>query len=213
MIHWAIVTDNEDPEKRGRIKFKSETLCNGAEFPDWVEPMFPYVSIGGFGWFFVPMPDTVIRIDADEDDFLDAPRARWLPTIYNDINELPEEFKEGYPFKMGITTPAGYFLFDTTSGEEAIKIADTNGNSMLLDKEGITAEDASKNKMKMDKDGITFELAGKIRLNKGESEAAILGNTFQTLFNKHIHGTGVGPSAPPTELLTGAELSKEVFVE
>jgi len=67
----------------------------------------------------------------------------------------------------------------------------------------------------LDEDGtVTIESDTKVNVNAPEinlgesaSEAVIKGNTFQSLFNAHTHGTGVGPSTPPIQLLTGAELS------
>ena len=52
--------------------------------------------------------------------------------------------------------------------------------------------------------------APKIFLGKSAAEAAIKGNIFQSLFNAHTHGTGVGPSTPPIQSLSGSELSEVV---
>lgn len=64
---------------------------------------------------------------------------------------------------------------------------------------------------------ITVESESKVNVNSpeiylGESaaESVIKGNTFQSLFNAHTHGTGVGPSTPPIQALTGTELSEVV---
>lgn len=52
--------------------------------------------------------------------------------------------------------------------------------------------------------------APEILLGESASEQIIKGNTFQSIFNAHTHGTGVGPSTPPIQPLTGTELSKVV---
>ena len=70
----------------------------------------------------------------------------------------------------------------------------------------------------LDEDGtVTIESDTKVsvnapEINLGESatEAVMKGNTFQSLFNAHTHGTGVGPSTPPIQVLTGTELSEIV---
>lgn len=70
----------------------------------------------------------------------------------------------------------------------------------------------------LDGDGtVTVESDAKVSVNApeillGESaaEAVIKGNTFQSLFNAHTHGTGVGPSTPPMQPLNGTELSEVV---
>ena len=52
--------------------------------------------------------------------------------------------------------------------------------------------------------------APEIILGESASEAVVKGNVFQTLFNAHTHGTGVGPSSPPIQVLNGSELSEVV---
>jgi len=52
--------------------------------------------------------------------------------------------------------------------------------------------------------------APEIYLGESASEQVIKGNTFQSLFNAHTHGTGVGPSTPPIQSLSGTELSEVV---
>ncbi|MFQ6615073.1 MAG: hypothetical protein ACE5D1_09550, partial [Fidelibacterota bacterium] len=52
--------------------------------------------------------------------------------------------------------------------------------------------------------------APEIFLGESAAEAVIKGNTFQSLFNAHTHGTGVGPSTPPVQPLNGSELSEVV---
>jgi hypothetical protein len=49
-----------------------------------------------------------------------------------------------------------------------------------------------------------------IELGEGATEAVIKGNTFQTLFNAHIHNSICGPTLPPVVLLSGTELSTVV---
>jgi len=52
--------------------------------------------------------------------------------------------------------------------------------------------------------------APSVELGLAATEAIIKGVTFQTLFNSHFHGSAVGPTSPPTVLLSGAELSTVV---
>ena len=67
----------------------------------------------------------------------------------------------------------------------------------------------------LDDDGtVTVESDTKVNVNAPEiflgesaSEQVMKGNTFQSLFNAHTHGTGVGPSTPPIQPLNGTELS------
>lgn len=46
-----------------------------------------------------------------------------------------------------------------------------------------------------------------IELGAGATEKVILGDAFKAYFDKHIHATGVGPSAPPTVVMPPTTLS------
>jgi len=56
---------------------------------------------------------------------------------------------------------------------------------------------------------IVTPISGKqILLGSSSSkEQVVLGNVFMTLFNLHTHPTGVGPSGPPTQQMSGTQLS------
>ncbi len=45
------------------------------------------------------------------------------------------------------------------------------------------------------------------------SQQAILGNLFMTLYNAHIHSTGVGPSGPPAVPMSVTQLSEKVYLQ
>ena len=56
--------------------------------------------------------------------------------------------------------------------------------------------------------------AGSVNLGANAVESVIKGNTFQALFNTHVHTGNLGaPTLPPLVLLTGAELSLVVTTE
>ena len=47
-----------------------------------------------------------------------------------------------------------------------------------------------------------------IKLGEQAAEAIIKGDTFQGIFDAHIHPTGVGPSGPPTTPMASALSTK-----
>ena len=93
---------------------------------------------------------------------------------------------------------AGGFLDDditAPNGEGDIEILDKYGGKIIM------------------QDGKIIIDSGVIELGEGATEKAILGTTFQTYFNTHIHPTPMGPSGPPTVTSTPDHLSNTVKVK
>lgn len=150
-VHIGIVTDNNDPEQRGRIKARVDTLAGSdTELPDFIEPVFPYLSGDGQnttgGWFFVPDVGVAVEIEitttAPRDETiaaitLDAPAIRWRAcTFAPGADTISDEFKTNYPGRRGFVTGAGHgLIFDDTEDDPEIKLFQTNadGSTTFLD--------------------------------------------------------------------------------
>lgn len=205
----AVVSNNQDPEKRGRVRVTCRALvAEGVELPEWIEPSFPYAGDGA-GWFFVPPPGTPVEIEAivsaDGDDspgqaFIANPDYRWTACLYAGPDAVPAEFRQAYGARLGIKTPAGM---------------------LLLFDESATA--------------VVF--AGFTALRLGSEQAAqpfVLGTVFQVFASAlldaiaaHVHTESAvagGQTSPPTNAATfvalkaspiddGAVLSSKVFAE
>lgn len=124
-VHAATVVNVDDPDKRGRLLFKSDTLMPDQTYPLWAEPLFPYVGKEGAGFFFIPDVGTAIEVEVDPDTS-EHPEAFWRAALYSAGDPVPEPFKEEYPKKMGIATPSGSFvMFDESEGTQKIFIYST----------------------------------------------------------------------------------------
>jgi hypothetical protein len=150
-VHIGIVTDNNDPEQRGRIRVRCDTLAGAdTEWPDYIEPVFPYLSGDGQnatgGWFFVPDVGVAVEIEitttAPRDETvaaitLDAPAIRWRACAFaQGADAISDEFKTNYPGRRGFVTGAGHGLvFDDTADDPEIKLFQTNsdGSTTFLD--------------------------------------------------------------------------------
>jgi hypothetical protein len=131
----AIVTNVNDPEQRGRIKFKSQELfAEDVEYPDWISPSFQFTGGGDAGMFFLPDVGDPIRIeavtDASDDDvpgmsWFMHPDIRWIGCTYSDADDVPEEFRgDFYTKRCGFKTKAGQLIwFDKDSDQITIKSA------------------------------------------------------------------------------------------
>jgi hypothetical protein len=120
-----------------------------------------------------------------------------------------------------IGTPNGNLLF-IDDPNKAITILDPHSNMISLQEGNITIAEGSKGSMiNLGPNGVVVSTpevvnvtandvtlsAGSVNLGQTAVESLIKGNTFQALFNAHVHPTGVGPSGPPAVPLTGVELS------
>lgn len=119
--------------------------------------------------------------------------------------------------RITLTDAAGASLtLDADAGE--IKLADANGNSMLMSSSGTTVEDANGGKVEMAAGGITVKgtkivVDGTQVMLGGEGgEPVIKGQSFLSLFMTHIHPTAApgAPTAPPVPQGEMSSLSMKV---
>ncbi|HZU84524.1 MAG TPA: phage baseplate assembly protein [Polyangiaceae bacterium] len=85
---------------------------------------------------------------------------------------------------------AKYGPSDLEEGETAVYGA--AGAVILLDKDGNVVVKAAQGKS--------------IYIGDGAAEHIVLGDKFLAKFNSHVHATGVGPTATPTEQLLAADV-------
>jgi hypothetical protein len=164
--HYGIVTDNVDDEQRGRVKVTCATLCpDGSEWPDWVEPVFPYLSSSDKvssdgGWFFIPdigvVVELEIAISSPRDETagatsFDSNDIRWVSCAFaRGSDTIADDFIQNYPNRRGYKTGAGHALiFDDTPNDPEVKLLqvnadgntfldfDDNGSILLLTSKGI----------------------------------------------------------------------------
>ncbi len=104
-------------------------------------------------------------------------------------------------FENGDVTKPYIQGFISDTGFENSFLIEDEKSRIILDEDGtVTVESETKVKV----------TAPEILLGADATEAVMKGTTFQTLFNAHTHGTGVGPSTPPVQPLNGSELSEVV---
>lgn len=208
--HIAEVTNNNDPEQRGRIKVKCPGLVRSdRELPQWIEPVFPFISKSG-GWFFVPEVGTQVELEVvtsargderrDETSLL-APTMRYRAALYNEAQPLPDTFKTNYPKRRGLITPSGHYIFfDDTSGSEKIEIRDKNGNVVVMNSSGVKITDKDGHYVEWTATGISIDGTVPVVRN-GDTVTAEPGmitwmSQVAAICNALVPG-GVSPPAPP----------------
>lgn len=182
----ATVSNNQDPEKRGRLKVTCPGLLGDeeSELPMWVEPALMW------GWFVIPDVGELIEVEAvtgsDEDEqfgqaSIDNLDLKWRGTRYyvggdggegSQETPLNEDFKKNYGKRRGFATPGGHtFVMDDTDDDRSVSLTWVN-------------KDEERSFMSFDKDG-SFVLGTKtghtVYLNVDNGELSIIdqsGNTY-----------------------------------
>lgn len=179
--HIGIVTNNEDPEKRGRLLVRCDTLSGASkEFPDWIEPVFPYLSGDGqtslAGWMWVPdvgvSVEIEIAITSPRDDTvgavtLDAPSLKWRACLFQiGGDKVHERFTANYPHVRGFVTGAGLGItFDDDLDQ--MELFDSTGSSLFFDAGTVLLQDEIGSSLLFDDDGITLVSSGDWTVDAG----------------------------------------------
>ncbi|HET7539651.1 MAG TPA: phage baseplate assembly protein V [Polyangiaceae bacterium] len=190
----AIVSDRNDPDGLGRVKFTLPTHDDAES--DWTRVLSLYGGSAGSGhgaqW--VPEKDDEILVGYVDGD----PKvAVVLGSLFSAKQKPPTSEPDDRVFK----SKNGHTVtISDASGKEQIELKTKSGQQVVLDEQGKSVTLKSTTKVIVDAPDI--ELGG-----DGSSLKALLGDTFLNLYNTHTHSVpGVGASlvplvpAPPTVL-------------
>jgi len=126
-ISRAVVLDNADPLKRGRIRVNSPVLGETG----WI----PYLTAPGM--FSVPEPKDVVYIQCDG-GFYTHPVAwgNFTRGLDNDV-QIPEEFQRINPSNRGIYSPGGHIIeiddgSDLDKSDKGFRITTSGGNMIHI---------------------------------------------------------------------------------
>jgi hypothetical protein len=137
-IHTGIITDNADPEKRGRLNIECPTIVSG-DIMEWVDPKFFFIdSSKNAGAFFIPNigSQVEVEIEDEEDSQVNGLEAKWMCAVYP-IGTVPEEFETNYPERRGWKTSAGHvFYFDDTSDQLTFQYTHPSGTEIKVNNSG-----------------------------------------------------------------------------
>lgn len=247
VIARAVVRANEDPEKLGRVRveypaFHGESASTPSE---WARLCVPYASENHGAWFLPEIGDEVLV--AFENGNLDHPIV--LGALYSGAKKPPTSGRpsDGKPTVRFLKTKSGHLLcFDDTDGDGKVELKDRDGRTLELDsaKKAVKLADADGNEIVMKPDAITvkhksghtiamksgevslkhqsgdevklkggevvIQSAGKVSLGEGAAQSLVLGDAFMSLFNAHVHIAGPSPTSPPVAPMLPTMLSRKV---
>ena len=132
----AIVTDNQDPEKRGRLRLRVPSALGDQE-TDWALPCLPYGGGATFGLFMVPPNNAQVWVEFEEGDIH---RPIWTGVFWQDGADVPPDASKTDPTTLLLQTPAGHIVqLDDDSGAERVRVHHSAGAEVLMDENGSIA--------------------------------------------------------------------------
>ena len=156
----ALVMDNNDPDKLGRIKVHFFWQEEG-QTTDWIRIVSPY-SGGSRGFFFIPEIDDEVLVGFEAGN---AERPYVMGSLYNGSKKPNDAWPNSKNSFKGLVTNSGMRLeFDE---DKKITTIDTpGGNKIILDEDGqsILIEDQSSNKVELTTSGIDLKSPGDINI-------------------------------------------------
>lgn len=224
------VIDIEDPLKSGRVKIKvfgKFDLLTKEDTP-WAYPanIANSGSASGGSSFSVPKLGSIVSVKFDHGNIyhpeyyyhqklsdealaeIENSYANAHIIVYDTVTEgaLKIFFTEekGLMFDYKKTQinikPDNSVLIQTASGNSKVEILD-DGKMNVTQKGDITIKSDGK---------VIIDHSAAIELGAGASEKVVLGDTFMSLFNSHVHIGNLGaPTSPPTAPMTPTHLSQK----
>jgi uncharacterized protein involved in type VI secretion and phage assembly len=147
-IQSAVVVDNNDPEKLGRVQVKFPWLSGTPTYWSRVSQVH---AGGDHGQYWLPEVNDEVLVAFEHGD-ADYPVV--IGQMYNSTDKPNDAFPDDQNNKKAILTRSGHqILFDDTSGSESIQITNKDGdNKIILDVAGP---------------GITIETKGSVSIKGG----------------------------------------------
>lgn len=162
----AVVTNNKDPEKLGRVKLKLPWLSEDTE-SDWARIAVPMAGKDR-GLFYLPEVDDEVLVAFEHGD----PGTPYvIGALWNGKDTPPRDNADGKNDLRVFKSRSGHELvFSDASGKEQVEIKTKAGHQVLLDdtsgSEKITIKDKSgNNKIEIDSVQNAVSIAGQMKLS------------------------------------------------
>jgi uncharacterized protein involved in type VI secretion and phage assembly len=152
----AVVTNNQDPDKRGRVRVRFPWLAQEGEGESWWARVAVPMAGDGMGTYFLPEVDDEVLVAFLQGD----PRFPYVLGALWGANRQPPEEVDEKNTKRTIKSRSGHVIrLDDTDGEEKIEIIDAKEKvTVVIDSKESTIT------VSADKD-VTIESAnGKLTL-------------------------------------------------
>jgi uncharacterized protein involved in type VI secretion and phage assembly len=154
----GVVTDNADPERRGRVKARVQDVT-GDDSTGWAEPCLPFTG-AGVGFYGVPKVGAAVWIEFEqgnpEKPIVCGGRPASLTEVVTQLLPFPDQ-------KVLLLTAGGQsILLDDTPGIGGIVLETSGGQKLKLTATGIEIDNGM---------GGTIKLTGpQVSVNNGALE-------------------------------------------
>lgn len=173
----GIVTNNQDPEKLGRVKLKLPVRL-GENETDWARVATP-MSGKGIGVFFLPEVGDEVLVMFNEGSIREP---FVIGSLWNSEETPPETNEDGKNSVRLIKSKDEHSITITDGDEGAIEIMTKNGNVIKIDDSGNgkieIADKSGADKILIDGDGKSVQIAGdgKVEIKAKSSTITVDGN-------------------------------------
>jgi uncharacterized protein involved in type VI secretion and phage assembly len=169
-VHVALVTDNQDPDKQGRVKVKLPWApdSGSSSYETWAR-LATLMAGAGRGTWFVPDPDDEVLVAFEGGD---PRRPVVIGSMWNGSDSPAEQMDRGNP-KRTILTGAGVRLtMDDSPGAVSLLLETPGGQRLRLDDTppSVTVEDANGNSVKLEAAGITVVAAAQAKIQAATAQ-------------------------------------------
>lgn len=216
----ATISDNRDPEKRGRVRLLIPAALGDQE-SDWALPCFPFGGGATYGMFAVPEVEAQVWAEFEEGDLH---RPIWTGVFFQQQSDVPPDASKDEPTTRLIQTPGGHVLqFDDESSKErftlhhpqgseividengSISLTDAQGAKVLLDADAgeLTIQDANGNSLKLTASGTTVQDSNGNKIEMAASGITVQGQQVVVSGSQvMLGGQGGEPLIKGTSFLT-----------
>lgn len=139
----GVVTDNQDPQGKGRIKARVPDV-KGDHETSWALPCVPYAG-DQVGWFMLPPVNALVWIEFENGDW---DRPIWSGCFWDD-GQVPAS--PAVPETKVLKTASATITINDQPGSSGITIETNNGLKIVMDSNGIEIDNGQ---------GATLKLAG-----------------------------------------------------
>lgn len=125
----AVVTDNQDPKKMGRVRFRCAELELDTDY--WAIPL-GYANGGGGGDFGAPPVGSHVCVRFKYGNIRNA----YYERAYAYEKDYPSIGRENYTERWGHVTPSGHYIyFDDQQGRIEVRL--NGGNGIAITNDGV----------------------------------------------------------------------------
>ncbi len=160
----GIVTDNSDPQQRGRVQIKIPALNDEARY--WAR-LSTLMAGPERGSFFLPAKDDEVVVAFEQGD---AGRPFVLGALWNGRDAQPDPNSDGENDLLFIKSRSGHLIrLNDKAGKEKVEIIDKAGGSVTLDSSDGSVTVHAAGKLRLEAQLIEIEAKG--RAIKGQTVA------------------------------------------